>query len=113
MNRTQTSPSLSKPLGLTADRLQSRQGQVVIIDVRNWLEYLLGHIPGARCLSQTQILKDIPKHQPVVLTCLSGHRSITTAQWLVKQGYDQVYNLSGGVMTWQRLGYPLQRGIRP
>lgn len=98
------------PISLTPNQLKSRQNQLMIIDVRGWVEYWLGHIPGAKRYSQNRILKDIPKDQALVLTCLSGHRSAIAAQWLVSQGYRQVYNLKGGTMAWQQLGYPLQRG---
>ncbi|BAY22485.1 rhodanese domain protein [Calothrix sp. NIES-2100] len=103
----------TQPFGLSARQLQSRQAQFVIIDARSWMEYVLGHIPGARYLSQSSILKEIPQDQLIVVTCLSGHRSLATARWLIEQGYSKVYNLQGGIMTWQQLGYPLQRGNNP
>lgn len=95
---------------LSPTQLRSRQNQLLIIDVRDWLEYWLGHIPGARRLNQKRILKEIAKDQAIAVTCLSGHRSAIIAQWLVTQGYRQVYNLKGGTLAWQHVGYPLQRG---
>ncbi|MBW4520624.1 MAG: rhodanese-like domain-containing protein [Scytolyngbya sp. HA4215-MV1] len=104
---------LTNPILLTSTQLKSQKNQLLIIDVRGWLEYWLGHVPGARRLSRSQILKSIPKDQPIALTCLSGYRSALMAQWLVTQGYRQVYNLQGGVLAWQGCGYPVQRGYRP
>ncbi len=98
------------PVGLTPAQLKSRQNQLLVIDVRSWLEYWLGHVPGAQRLNQSRILNDIAKDQPIALTCLSGHRSAIAAQWLITQGYRQVYNLQGGLMAWQGAGYPIQRG---
>jgi rhodanese-related sulfurtransferase len=100
-------------ISLTAAQLQSRQTQLLIIDVRGWLEYMMGHIPGAQRSSRDRILKDIPKDQAIAITCLSGHRSAIAAQWLMTQGYRQVYNLQGGLMAWQGAGYTVQRGNRP
>lgn len=100
-----TSPTL-----LTPAQLKSRQEQLLIIDVRGGLEYWLGHIPGAQRCSRQRILKNIAKDQPIAITCLSGHRSAIAAQWLVAQGYSQVYNLQGGILAWQSAGYLLQRG---
>ncbi|NJR61794.1 MAG: rhodanese-like domain-containing protein [Cyanobacteria bacterium CRU_2_1] len=105
-NKKQT----KNPISLTSAQLKSQQHQLVVIDVRSWLEYWMGHIPGAQRLKQDRILKDIPKDQPIAITCLSGHRSAIAAQWLVSQGYQQVYSLQGGTMAWQQTGYPLQRG---
>ncbi len=98
---------------LTPAQLQSRQKRLLIIDVRGWLEYMMGHIPGAQRLNRDRILKDIPKDQAIAVTCLSGHRSAIAAQWLITQGYHQVYNLQGGLMAWQSNGYAVQRGNRP
>lgn len=101
------------PVSLTSAQLKSQQNQLFVIDVRGWLEYWMGHIPGAQRLSQKSILKDIAKDQPIAITCLSGHRSAIAAQWLVSQGYQQVYNLQGGLLAWQSAGYSVQRGNRP
>lgn len=101
------------PVLLTPAQLKSRQNQLLVIDVRGWFEYWMGHIPGAQRLSRDRILKDIPKEQAIVLTCLSGHRSAIAAQWLVTQGYRQIYNLQGGLLAWQSAGYLIQRGNRP
>lgn len=102
----------TNPVLLTATQLRSRQNQLLIVDVRGWLEYWMGHIPGAKRLSRARILKEIPKDQAIAITCLSGHRSSIAAQWLVSQGYEKVYNLRG-TMGWQQLGFALQRGNRP
>jgi thiosulfate sulfurtransferase len=77
------------------------------------LEYLMGHIPGAQRFSRSRILKDIPKNQAIAVACLSGHRSLPVAQWLVGQGYPQVYNLQGGLMAWKSQGYPTKMGNQP
>ena len=98
------------PVLLTPDQLKSLQTQLLIIDVRGWLEYWLGHIPGAKRLSRHRILKEVSKDQSIAFTCLSGHRSAIAAQWFVSQGYRQVYNLQGGLMSWQSAGYQVQRG---
>jgi rhodanese-related sulfurtransferase len=98
---------------LTPKQLKSQQEQLQIIDVRSWLEYLIGHIPEAQHLSRSRILKEIPKNQAMVVVCLSGHRSLPVAQWLIKQGYQKVYNLQGGLMAWKSNGYALRIGNQP
>ncbi len=97
------------PISLTPAQLKSRQPQLLVVDVRGMLEYWLGHIPGAQRLSRSQLLH-LPKEQAIALTCLSGQRSAMTAQWLVAQGYQQIYNLQGGLMAWESVGYEVKRG---
>lgn len=104
---------IKNPILLTPVQLKSRQKQLLIIDIRGVFEYWLGHVPGAHQLSVNRILKTVPPDQPIVMTCLSGHRSAIAAQQLVTQGYRQVYNLHGGLMAWQSAGYSIKRGNRP
>jgi len=108
-----TKKQTKNPVSLTSAQLKSQQSQLFVIDVRGWFEYWIEHIPGAQRLNQKRILKDIAKDQSISITCLSGHRSAISAQWLVSQGYQQVYNLQSGLLAWQSAGYPMQRGNRP
>lgn len=105
-----TKKQIENPILLTPAQFKSRQDQLLVVDVRGWFEYWMGHIPGAQRMNQNRILKTISKDQAIAVTCLSGHRSAIAAQWLVSQGYQQVYNLQGGIMAWQQMGDPLQRG---
>lgn len=104
---------IQNPVLLTPVQLKSRQNQLLVVDIRGWLEYWLGHIPGARRFSRNRVLKEISKDQEIVITCLSGHRSAIAAQWLVTQGYQKVYNLQGGLLAWQSAGYAVCRGSHP
>ena len=108
-----TAKNFSNVILLNPAQLQSRQAELLVIDVRGWLEYVMGHIPGTRRLSRDRILQEISKDQAIIVTCLSGHRSFAAAQWLVAQGYRQVYNLQGGARAWQQSGYQWQLGNRP
>lgn len=108
-----TNKQSMNPVSLTPAQLNSRQNQLFLIDVRGWLEYLIGHIAGAKKMSRDRILKEIPKDQAIAITCLSGHRSDMAAQWLVAQGYSKVHSLKGGLLAWQSAGYSVHRGLRP
>ncbi|MBE9182335.1 rhodanese-like domain-containing protein [Oculatella sp. LEGE 06141] len=108
-----TKKQTGNPISLTPAQFESRQNQLLVVDVRGWFEYWMGHIPGSQRMKQNHILKSIPKDKPIAVTCLSGHRSAIAAQWLVSQGYQHVYNLQGGLMAWQGAGYIVQRGNQP
>ncbi len=108
-----TKKQTENPILLTPAQLKSRQKQLLVVDVRGWFEYWMGHIPDAQRMNQNRILKTISKDQAIAITCLSGHRSAIAAHWLVAQGYQHVYNLQGGLMAWQGAGYSVQRGNQP
>jgi len=98
---------------LSPSQLKSRQNQLLVVDVRGWFEYFIGHIAGAQRYSRDRILKEIPKDRAIAITCLSGHRSDMAAQWLVTQGFSKVYSLKGGLLAWQSAGYDVHRGVKP
>jgi rhodanese-related sulfurtransferase len=43
-----------------------------------------------------------PKKETVVI-CRSGGRSAQVAQYLERQGFGKVFNLSGGILAWSRV----------
>ncbi|MDC0831694.1 rhodanese [Leptolyngbya valderiana BDU 20041] len=106
--RVKKSPKLKY---LSPAQLESRQERLEVVDIRGLIEYMFGHVPGAKRMSLTRILKEIPKDQALVVTCLSGMRSQSIANILVQKGYQNVYNLQGGCMAWQRAGYALKAGL--
>jgi rhodanese-related sulfurtransferase len=83
-----------------------------LIDVREKSEFKSGHLPKAINIPLGQIknrLDAISRDQPVVLVCASGNRSGMAAQTLAKAGYDEVYNLKGGTMSWMRNGHKITK----
>jgi rhodanese-related sulfurtransferase len=77
----------------------------VLLDVRTPWEFNRFHLPGAQ--NVPELLTDrAPKPpldpgQEAVVICLTGHRSPLAAYALKKQGYPQVYNLTGGMLGWK------------
>lgn len=45
--------------------------------------------------------KEIPKDQPVYLYCRSGRRSRIALEYLKTKGYDNCFNVGGGILAWQ------------
>ena len=84
----------------------------LIIDVRESNEYSTGHIINSVHIPLSGLksrLKELEKHktQKVILACRSGHRSSQACATLKKEGFDQVFNLRGGVMAWESANLPL------
>ena len=75
-----------------------------IVDVRTPDEYRQGHIPGVKLVPLNELgrrYKEIPQDREVYIICHSGSRSAEAVIWLLKKGYDQVFNISGGMNHWQ------------
>jgi len=55
-------------------------------------------------------LLQLPAEQDskIVLYCRSGRMSEIAAEELVKLGYTHVWNVSGGMLEWEKAGYALE-----
>ena len=85
----------------------------IVLDVREKNEYDAGHVLNSRLIplgKLKQRIGELEKHksQPIVVLCRSGIRSATACALLGKQGFTQAYNLSGGVLAWQKAKLPLE-----
>jgi thioredoxin 1 len=91
-----------------------KTGKGVILDVRTPQEYSRGHIANSTLmdLSDKELTKKLSllqKDKPVYLYCLSGSRSRILADYMVKNGFSEVYNLQQGLIDWQRNSFALQQ----
>jgi rhodanese-related sulfurtransferase len=85
-------------------------GGFELIDVRTDAEVSRGMIDGAIHMPLHLLpikAQDIPQDKPVVFYCQSGGRSAQACAFLASKGYQNVYNLQGGIMGWMRSGKPL------
>ena len=51
-------------------------------------------------------VEEIPKEQPIVTICATGNRASLAASILLRNGYDNVHNLLGGMSSWSKSKYP-------
>jgi NADPH-dependent 2,4-dienoyl-CoA reductase/sulfur reductase-like enzyme/peroxiredoxin family protein/rhodanese-related sulfurtransferase/TusA-related sulfurtransferase len=75
-----------------------------LLDVRTAEEYQLGTIEGSVNIPVDELrerLEEIPKDKKLVLFCGVGLRGYVACRVLMQQGFDEVYNLSGGYKTYQ------------
>jgi len=85
-----------------AARMQ-RGDSLDVIDVREPYEWRIGRIEGARMIPLGRIgasMAELPKDREIVLYCHHGVRSLAAAEFLASQGFDGVWNLSGGIDRW-------------
>ena len=110
---------LNRVRQLTADevgvRLASAQ-RPFLLDVREPQEYTgeLGHIPGSMLMPLRELADRAAELQaykagPTVVVCRSGVRSTTAAAILEGLGFEQVYNLQGGMVDWNDRKLPVDR----
>jgi rhodanese-related sulfurtransferase len=87
-------------------------GDIQLVDARTTLEYQQGTIGNAVHAPLTEMPGSmerltLDRARPVIMLCLSGHRSRPGTRWLQVRGY-QAFSLKGGIMAWKATGYSLK-----
>ena len=84
----------------------------ILLDMRNDFEFDLGTFDQATQLNlrrfrklqtKAEELSQLPKDKPIVTFCTGGIRCEKAAPYLEKQGFDQVFQLEGGIVEYLRL----------
>jgi len=107
-----------KPIFRTITSLEAQQmlmdrSDLVFIDVRTPQERAQTRIAGSQLVAVGDVMRgklDVPKDKPVLLVCAVGGRSWVAGKALAAMGYDEVYNMEGGIEAWYRAGLPVEIG---
>jgi rhodanese-related sulfurtransferase len=98
---------------IQVDELHARGDAVQVVDVREEREWRDGHIPGSVHVPYHDIHslpEGIDPARPVAVICASGQRSAVGASLLQAYGAkDVLHVVDGGVPTWARAGFPMER----
>lgn len=110
IRRSTGGPSIST---LQATLLINQQNALVL-DVRDAAEYQGGRVLNSRHLAIGELearSSELEKFKarPVIVVCESGNRSDKAVATLRKQGFGQVFSLSGGIGAWKQAGLPLEK----
>ena len=88
--------------------LRLPDSEIRLIDVRTPFEYKWFHIENAENRSEmAYMVEDFEEpdpDKPIVVICMTGHRSPIVASRLKKSGYTNVYNLTWGMWAWKLFG---------
>lgn len=101
---------------ITSDQLTRlvNQQNALLVDTRSPEQFQAGHIVNAVNIPTKELdqaSKKLPKgkKRPVVVYCQSGRTSMKACQQLEKQGFEQIFNLKGGITAWVNDKLPLSR----
>jgi len=79
--------------------------RAIFIDIRDALTREQGHIPASIHLTDASVetfLKSADRSRAVIVYCYHGNSSQMAAQYLIEQGFTEVYSLDGGYEAWAR-----------
>lgn len=77
----------------------------VLADIRDVASFEQSHVSGSFHLTDTtlsQLMAEVEFETPLIVICYHGISSQGVAQYLIGQGFEEVYSLQGGFEAWQR-----------
>jgi len=85
-----------------------------IIDVRDPQEYIKSHIENAINIPLSKLEEQLAslekyKNSPLIVVCQTGARSVSACKTLTKAGFGQVFNMQGGMQSWEENKLPIQK----
>ena len=84
------------------DKLADKSEEFMLIDVREDFEYMVSnnggeHIPLSSLQSRVHTLNQDVEY---AIICRSGARSANACAFLAQEGFENVYNVNGGMKAW-------------
>ncbi|MHA2096448.1 MAG: rhodanese-like domain-containing protein [Candidatus Hodarchaeales archaeon] len=101
------------------DRMISNTGLPLLIDTRGEKGFTqafdmkgkkFGHIPNSQPIGLRELISKVgnhPKDTEMVTICPGGGMSLVAVDVLINAGFEDVKSLKGGIMLWEKRGYPI------
>jgi glyoxylase-like metal-dependent hydrolase (beta-lactamase superfamily II)/rhodanese-related sulfurtransferase len=93
-----------------SNEINARPGEIQVLDVRRATEWDTGHVAQAqnkplhRLRSQ---IGDLDPQRPIAVHCKSGYRSSIASSLLLRAGFKNVFNVTGGFDAWAAQKLPV------
>ncbi|MEO6695564.1 MAG: rhodanese-like domain-containing protein [Ignavibacteria bacterium] len=103
-----------KDIDVSAFNQMLENDSCVILDVRTPEEFFSGHLRGASHYDFynekfEEEIDGLDKNKTFLVYCKSGGRS-RQAMFLMRDlGFEEVYNLSGGIIAWNEQGLSIEK----
>ncbi|MQG20510.1 MAG: rhodanese-like domain-containing protein [SAR202 cluster bacterium] len=89
----------------------NKDSKLVVLDVRESIEWETGHVPGATLISLGELStrwKELPNNTPLAVICEAGIRSATAASLLKINGLLHVTNVPEGTAGYRQGSFDLE-----
>ena len=83
--------------------------ELTILDVRNTDEFNEEHIENSIVIP-LEWLKEggheiLNPNNTIIVYCQTGNRSVQASQYLLDKGFNNIFNLGGGISAWKEEGF--------
>ncbi len=90
-------------------KLSDKEKCPLVVDIREPYEFERGHVPQAQLIPMPKLLgKEVTlsRDQDIVLVCRTGRRTTQVLYALQQEGYNNLTNMIGGMVAWEKAGLP-------
>lgn len=89
----------------TNDEVESKinDDNSIILDVREPGEFALKHVPNSILIPLGELdrrLEELDKNKTIYVICRTGNRSGYAVQYMMSQGFNDIYNVLPGMINW-------------
>ncbi|RMG26351.1 MAG: rhodanese-like domain-containing protein [Methanobacteriota archaeon] len=86
-------------------KTKADKGELIILDIREPFETSFTSVEGTHNIPLSQLNHRIEeimalKDKEVAILCRSGSRSAQLTHYLRMQGFNKVFNITGGILKW-------------
>lgn len=86
-------------------KIRDENDNAVVIDCRTKGEIQMGHLDYDLHLDIMdpqirQKIEQLDKSKTYLIYCRSGNRSGSLCNYMASQGFEKLYNLAGGIISW-------------
>lgn len=97
-----------------SEAVRMMDDDVLVLDVRETQEYDSGHLRDARHIPLSALGKRVTelekyRNKKILAYCRSGSRSNSACRQLKKAGFENVFNMAGGITAWSNANLPVTR----
>lgn len=99
---------------VTPADFKEKSANQTIVDIRTPQEFAEGYIEGAVNINVfdedfLDQMAQFDKSKPIFIYCRSGNRTSSASKKLSELGFQQVYDLQGGIVNWSRNNQPITK----
>ncbi len=85
---------------------------VILLDVRTQNEHSMNKIPSSILIPLNELqnhISELSKDDKILIYCATGNRSQIACNILQSFGFENCFNVDGGIDAWQKAGFETEK----
>ena len=93
--------------------LKENKDNVILLDVRTPGENAMSKIADTTLIPLNELqsrVDELDKNKKILIYCATGNRSQIACHILQQAGFENCFDVRGGISAWSRAGFDIERG---